>query len=149
MTIARRRTPKAPATPAARAFSLIEMLFVIAIIGLIAALILPRLGGAFGKSQVQTTKAQLASLTSAVETYRMNVGRYPTKDEGLAALLKKPDGAEGWEGPYLEKKVVPRDGWKREFIYTPDDEWKFIIKSLGADGKEGGEGENADLDNRS
>jgi len=143
MTDARRRTPAR-----AGGFSLIEMLFVIAIIGLIAALILPRLGGAFGKSQVQTTKAQLSSLTSAVESFRLNVGRYPSKEEGLAALLKKPDGAEGWSGPYLDKKIVPQDGWKREFIYTPDDEWKFVIRSLGADGKEGGEGENADLDNR-
>ena len=112
---------------------------------MIAALILPRLGGAFGKSQVQTTKAQLGSLTAAVEQYRVNVGRYPTKEEGLAALLTKPDAAEGWEGPYLEKKIVPRDGWKHEFTYATDEKWGFVIKSLGADGKEGGEGENADI----
>lgn len=130
-------------------FSLIEMLFVIAIIGLIAALVLPRLGNAFGKSQVQTTKAQLSLLTGAVDQFKLNVGRYPTKEEGLGALLKKPEGAEGWDGPYLEKKTIPKDGWKHDFIYTPDDEWKFIIRSLGADGREGGEGENQDIDNRS
>ncbi len=133
----------------ARAFSLMEMLIVVAIIGLIAALAVPRLGKLFGESQRKTTVAQVQILTQSVENFKINVGRYPTKEEGLRVLLEKPDGAEGWEGPYLDKKTLPKDGWKRDFIYIPDEKWGFIITSLGADGKDGGEGDNADIDNRS
>lgn len=132
-----------------RAFSLIEMLFVIAIIGLIAALVLPRLGGAFGKSQVKTTQAQLSLLSDAVESFKLDVGRYPSAEEGLKALIQKPDNATGWDKPYLNKTTVPMDGWGNAFVYSLDDQFGFRIVSLGADGKPGGEGENKDLDNRS
>lgn len=132
-----------------RAFSLIEMLFVVIIIGLIAALVVPNLGKAFGKSQVKTTTAQLANLSDAVENFRLDVNRYPTEQEGLQALIEKPETAEGWAGPYLDKRTLPTDGWGNEFIYKRDPDFGFIIISHGADGVQGGSGENADLDNRS
>lgn len=162
-----RRTPQRPegALPAAvapscvqrphgavrarRAFTLLEMLFVVLIIGLIAALVLPRLGRTFGRGQVKTTQAQLAALTTMVEDFRADVGRYPTEPEGLGALITKPQGLESWQGPYGGKRTLPKDAWGREFIYKSDATFGFVIRSLGADQKEGGEGDNADLDNRS
>lgn len=129
-------------------FSLLEMLFVVAIIGLIAALVLPNLRGGFGKGQVSTTKAQIALLAGAVERFRLDVGRYPAESEGLQSLLEKPSEAEGWNGPYLDKDTMPKDGWSRAFIYKEGEGGRFVVRSLGADGKEGGEGEAADLDNR-
>src|SRR5262249_24361502 len=125
------------------------MLFVIAIIGLIAALVLPNLARGFGKGQVSTTKAQIGLLAGSVREVRLDVGRYPTEAEGLQALLTKPTDAEGWEGPYLEKDVVPKDGWSRPFVYKEGENGRFIIRSLGADGHDGGDGENKDIDNRS
>jgi len=130
-------------------FTLVEVLFVVIIIALIAAIALPQLGKVFGRSQVKTTEAQLAQLSGAVEQFRADVQRYPTEQEGLKALIEKPQGVEGWEGPYIQKRTLPKDGWKRDFIYKLDDRFGFIVRSLGADGKEGGEGENADIDNRS
>jgi len=131
------------------AFTLFEMLLVVAIIGLLAALIAPTLGKQFGRSQVGITKAQLQDLSTKVEQFRLHVGRYPTEEEGLAALVEKPQGVDSWDGPYLGKASVPKDPWNNEFVYELDDEWGFRLISLGADGREGGEGEAADLDNRS
>ncbi len=130
-------------------FSLLEMLFVIAIIGLLAALVLPNLSGAFGQGQVKTTKGQIAVLDGALEKYRMDVGRYPTESEGLQVLLTKPTDAEGWNGPYLKKDALPKDAWGKPFIYKEGENGRFIVRSLGSDGKEGGEGDAKDLDNRS
>lgn len=137
------------ASQTTKGFSLIEMLFVVAIIGLIAALVLPRLGGAFGTSQVKTTRAQIAQLSTAVEAFKLDVGRYPTEEEGLAALVTRPDNTPGWQRPYLEKSTVPVDAWGRPFIYKIDADYGFRIISYGGDGAPGGEGENADIDNRS
>ncbi|MDX2115436.1 MAG: type II secretion system major pseudopilin GspG [Planctomycetota bacterium] len=130
-------------------FTLVEVLFVVIIIGLIAAIAVPRLGKAFGKGQVKTTVAQMARLSAAVEEFKADVMRYPTEQEGLKALVEKPQGVDAWKGPYLDRRVVPKDGWNHDFHYRLDDTFGFLIKSLGADGKEGGEGDNADLDNRS
>lgn len=135
----------------ARAFSLMEILIVLIIIGLLAAIVLPRLAQNIGKGRVQTTKAQIASLSTSVESFYAEVGRYPTEQEGLILLITKPvdpDTASKWRGPYLEKDSLPKDGWGRDFLYTFDEHGRFVIRSLGADGKPGGEGENADLDNR-
>lgn len=133
----------------APAFTLLEMLIVVAIIGLLAALLVPRLMGGVGESKINVAKAYLAQLTQSVEQFRLGVGRYPTAQEGLSVLVKKPEGVEGWAGPYWDRATLPKDPWKREFIYKTDERFGFVIRTLGADGKEGGEGENADLDNRS
>ena len=135
--------------PARTAFTLMEMLLVVAIIGLLAALLVPQLGKQFGKSQVKITTAQLANLAQSVEQFRLDIQRYPTEQEGLKVLVDKPLQLDTWDGPYLGKKTLPTDGWGREFIYKLDDTFGFRIMSLGADGVEGGEGANADLDNRS
>lgn len=133
-----------------RGFSLLELLIVVAIIALLAALVAPRLVGALTDSRVKTTRAQIGLLVSGVEQFYIDVGRYPTQEEGLGALLERPMGVEEdvWHGPYLDKDFVPDDGWGRAFIYTFDERGRYVIRSLGADGRPGGTGENADLDNR-
>ena len=131
------------------AFSLFELLIVLAIIGLLAALVLPRFGDAFGKGQRKSTEAQMSSLESAVESFKLDHGRYPTQEEGLGALIIRPSDIEeaDWK-PYLSKATLPMDGWKRPFIYKTDDDFGFRIISYGADGQPGGDGENKDLDIR-
>ncbi|MFM9958161.1 MAG: type II secretion system major pseudopilin GspG [Phycisphaerales bacterium] len=132
------------------AFTLVEMLLVIAILGLLAALIGPQIAKQFQKSQVQTTKAQMENLATAIESFYTDTGRYPTEAEGLKVLIDKPDGVSGWSGPYLKKKTLPKDGWGGEFIYKLDAEFGFRIRSWGADKREGGApgSQDADLDNR-
>lgn len=134
-----------------RGFSLLEMLIVIAILGLIATLVYNNLGGAVGESKVQVTRTQIETAASAIEQFHKDVGRYPTAEEmrGFRALIDQPQDAPGWNGPYLSKDKEPSDGWKRALVYELDEKWGFRVKSLGADGKAGGEDENADLDNRS
>lgn len=145
MTIAVHRTN------ARRGFSLLEMLIVVAILGLIATLVFNNLGGAMTSAKVDTTKAQIDAASSAINRFESNVGRYPTLEEmrAFAALIDEPSDAPGWDGPYLGKEKAPTDGWDRELIYELDEKWGFRVKSYGADGKPGGEDENADLDNRS
>lgn len=132
------------------AFTLVEMLLVVAIIGLLAALIGPQIAKQFQKSRVQTTKAQMELLGTALESFNTDTGRYPTEAEGLKVLLSKPDALEGWNGPYLKKNALPKDGWGGEFIYKLDKDFGFRIRSLGADKREGGApgSLDADLDNR-
>lgn len=131
-----------------RAFSLFEILIVIAIIGLLAALAVPRLAKSLGKAQVQTTRANIALLNGAVVGFRADVGRYPSEQEGLTALVSNDASIDNWDGPYLEKRSLPKDGWNRDFRYKLDEEFGYRIVSYGADGQPGGDGENADLDNR-
>lgn len=132
-----------------RGFSLLEMLIVVAIIGLIATLVLGRIGGVFGKSQVKVTRAQIEIASHAVERFNMDMNRYPTEEEGLEILIEKPSDEPHWDGPYFDKERVPKDGWGNPLIYQRDEKHGFRIISYGADAKPGGEGENADLDNRS
>ena len=135
-----------------KGFSLLEMLVVVIIMGLLVALVAPRIIGEVGKATVKTTKAQVELLSGAVNRFYLDVKRYPTQEEGLRVLLERPaeaSAAERWNGPYLEKDEVPKDGWGRDFIYEiRSEDGAFLIRSLGADGRPGGEGENADLDNR-
>lgn len=135
--------------PRRRAFTLLEMLIVLFIIGMLAALLVPRLMGQVGENKANVAKAYIAQLSQSVEQFRLDNGRYPTDAEGLPALIKAPQGLTTWTKPYWDKRTLPKDPWKRDFIYKTDAEFGFIIRTLGADGKEGGEGENADLDNRS
>jgi len=144
-----RRTRSHAAAERAGGFTLLEMIIVVAIIGLLAALVMPRLVGQLGESKVETTRAQIELLSSAVTQYYVDVGTYPSEREGLGALITRPQDAEEWNGPYLEKDSVPRDAWGNEFVYEmPEESDRFIIRSLGADGKPGGDGAAADLDNR-
>jgi general secretion pathway protein G len=128
----------------ARGFTLLELLVVIAIIGLLAGLVAPRYFDQLGKSNVKIARAQIDALEKALDQYRLDVGRYPTSEQGLAALYTRPQNVEKWDGPYL-KKPVPPDPWGRAYLYkSPAEQAAYEIGSLGSDGQPGGEGEAAD-----
>lgn len=133
-----------------RGFSLLEMIIVLVLMGLLAALVVPRLTGVLGENKVRATRVQIELLANAVERFNLDAGRYPTAEEGLEVLVSRPADLDEatWNGPYTEKDFVPRDAWGRDFVYRFDDNGRYVIASLGADGRPGGDGENADLDNR-
>lgn len=125
-------------------FTLLELLVVIVIIGLLATLIAPRYFDQVGKSNVKVARAQIVALEKALDQYRLDVGQYPSTEQGLAALLAKPAGAEKWAGPYL-KKAVPPDPWGRPYQYkSPGEHGDIDLASYGADGQPGGSGEAED-----
>jgi general secretion pathway protein G len=129
-------------------FTLVEILVVLVILGLLAALVVPNLIGNVGKAQIATTKTQITNLETALDTFRLDVGRYPNSQEGLQALVERPTGADRWDGPYLKKGVLPKDGWEHPYVYkSPGDRGPYEIASYGADGVAGGDKENADITN--
>jgi general secretion pathway protein G len=138
----------APAPNQRRAgFTLLELLVVIVIIGLLAGMVAPRYFDQIGKSNTKIARAQIVSLEKALDQYRLDVGRYPTTDDGLDSLYAKPNNEEKWQGPYL-KKAVPMDPWGRPYVYkSPGDHSEVDLSTLGADGQPGGTGENADVGN--
>ena len=127
-------------------FTLIELLVVMIIIGLLAALVGPRFIRQEEKAKVKAARAQIELLSTSLDTYRLDVGRYPTSEEGLDALLRKPGSVDKWDGPYL-KKDVPLDPWGKAYVYkSPGDHGgSFDLLSYGADGVSGGEGDNHDI----
>ena len=135
-------------TTSEHGFTLLELLVVIVIIGLLAAYVGPKYFSQLGKSEVTIARAQIGALEKALDTYRLDVGRYPTTEEGLAALLAAPaSGAAKWNGPYL-KKAVPPDPWGHPFQYrSPGSKGELEIVSLGHDGQPGGSGQDADISN--
>ena len=146
--VARRGGPQRWSIRRARGFTLLELLVVLVILGLLASLVAPRLFGNVSKSEVKVARAQIAALDTAIENFRLDVGRYPTTEEGLAALQKSPSDDPRWAGPYL-KKAVPRDPWGQPYQYrAPGERGDFDIGSLGRDGRPGGAGDDGDLSNR-
>jgi general secretion pathway protein G len=128
-------------------FTLIELMIVLFILGLLAALVAPRLMGRVGKAKQKTAQAQIQLLATALDLLHLDVGRYPTSEEGLQALREKKDNLPSWGGPYLDKQV-PNDPWGRPFIYKfPGEHGPYDLYSLGADGAAGGDGENQDITN--
>ena len=128
-----------------RGFTLIEILVVVIILGLLVALVGPRLWGRVSLAKQKTAKAQIELFGTALDTFRLDVGRYPTTEEGLKALREKPSAAEAWQGPYLPKEV-PVDPWNKPYIYKcPGDHGDYDLLSYGLDGTEGGDGENQDV----
>lgn len=121
------------------------MLVVIAIIGLIAAVLTPSLMGQLGRARVKSAQLQLESVAAAVEMFRSDVGRYPTAGEGLKALVDEPAEAEGWTGPYLKSASALKDPWAGEILYRAVDDGAFEVVSLGSDRKAGGTGTKRDL----
>lgn len=128
-----------------RGFTLLELLVVMVIIGLLAGLVAPKYFDQIGKSNVQVAKAQIDALGKALDQYRVDVGAYPATEEGLDALVNKPQNEPRWNGPYL-KKSVPLDPWGRPYQYrTPGEHGDYDLFSYGKDGQAGGSGENADI----
>jgi len=128
-----------------RGFTLTELLIVLVIIGLLAALVGPALYQRINPAKQSVARAQMESFMTALDSYFLDVGHFPSNQQGLAALRNRPDGEAKWNGPYL-KKEVPADPWGHPFVYrSPGRNGGYEIVSLGADGKEGGESENADV----
>lgn len=128
-------------------FTLLELLVVIVIIGLLAAYVGPKYFSQLGKSEVTVAKAQIEAFEKALDTFRLDVGRYPTTEEGLESLLAKPASATRWNGPYL-KKSIPPDPWGQPYRYrSPGSKGDFEVISYGKDGQPGGTEENADIGN--
>jgi general secretion pathway protein G len=127
-------------------FTLLELLVVIVIIGLLAAYVGPKYFAQLGKSEVTIAKAQMEAFEKSLDTYRLDVGRYPSTEEGLAALMVAPAAAGAkWNGPYL-KKGIPLDPWGNPYQYrAPGAKGEYEILSTGKDGQPGGTGENADI----
>ncbi len=129
----------------ARGFTLLELLVVLVIIGLLVAYVAPRYFSQVGKSEVKATRAQIRALEDALDQYRLDVGRYPTGEQGLEALNAQPAGEARWQGPYL-RKAVPKDPWGNPYQYrAPGEHGEYDLLSLGKDGQPGGTGEAADI----
>lgn len=136
-----------PSLLKARGFTLLELLVVVAIIGLLVGYVAPRYFAQVGKSEVTAVRAQIDGFEKALDTYRLDVGRYPTTEQGLNALLAKPADAMKWNGPYL-RKAVPLDPWGNPYRYkAPAEKGDYEILSHGKDGQPGGTGDAADISN--
>lgn len=126
-------------------FTLLELLVVLVIIGLLVSYVAPRYFAQVGKSEVKVARAQLKSLEDALDQYRIDVGHYPTSEQGLSALNAQPAGETRWQGPYL-KKNVPNDPWGNPYQYkSPGEHGEYDLLSLGKDGQPGGTDEAADI----
>lgn len=126
-------------------FTLLELLVVMVIIGLLAGIVAPQYFGQIGKSNAKVARAQIESFSQALDQYRLDVGQYPSSEQGLPALRAAPPQTVRWQGPYL-KRDIPNDPWGRAYVYRrPGQHGDFDLLSLGADGQAGGDGENADV----
>lgn len=126
-------------------FTLLELLVVMVIIGLLAGYVGPKYFAQIGKSETKTAKAQIEALSRALDTYRLDVGHYPSTEQGLAALNRQPDSEAKWQGPYLAKGV-PADPWGRPYQYRyPGEHGDYDVWSLGSDGVAGGQEADSDV----
>jgi general secretion pathway protein G len=126
-------------------FTLLELLVVMVIIGMLAGFVAPKFFAQIGKSETKTARAQIDALEKSLDQYRLDVGHYPTTEQGLAALNERPAGESKWAGPYL-KKGVPPDPWSHPYNYTfPGEHGEFDLSSYGKDGQAGGTGEAEDI----
>jgi len=127
-------------------YTLTELLVVLVIIALLTAIVAPRLIGRVGKAKSTTARTQIENLISALDIYRLDMGEYPSTEQGLTALITQPQDNNLWTGPYLRRGKVPPDPWKNPYTYTRSSDGETIlIKSLGKDAEPGGDGENRDI----
>jgi len=130
-----------------RGFTLLELLVVLVVLGLLVSIVGPRYFSQLGKSEGKAAQAQISSIVKALDMYRIDLGKYPTTEQGLAALSAAPANEPRWRGPYLAK-AVPPDPWGRPYVYkSPGETGDFDLQSLGKDGAPGGTEENADIAN--
>ncbi len=140
------RQRKATARAGERGYSLLELLVVLAILGLIIAIAAPRVIGYFDASKAKTAQIQISNIAAALDLYYLANGAYPSEQQGLKALVEKPEAIQSWDGPYLNRADGIIDPWGRPYLYKqPGTHGKFDVSTLGADGKEGGEAEDRDL----
>jgi general secretion pathway protein G len=120
-------------------FTLVEIMLVVAILGVLASVAVPRFAGRTQEARMSAARLQIENLSAALDAFEFDCGRYPTTSEGLDSLLKAPAGIESWKGPYLKKRV-PLDPWNRAYLYQSPGETQldYDIISFGIDGKEGG-----------
>jgi general secretion pathway protein G len=129
-----------------KGFTLIELLVVLVILGLLASIVGPQVMKNVGASKTKTARLQIEEYGAALDMYQLEVGRYPSSEDGLGALVNEPSSVVGWNGPYLRKKVIRKDPWGFEYGYkSPGESGSFDLYSYGADNAEGGEGENQDV----
>jgi general secretion pathway protein G len=129
-----------------RGFTLVELLVVLIILGLIAAFAAPQVIKYVAGAKSDSAKIQIERLGGILDLYRLEVGRYPSAEEGLIALVERPADAEGWNGPYVKKEDAVIDPWRRPYLYAfPGEHGDYDLYSLGADGQDGGEGEDRDV----
>ena len=142
----RQQRPRRRARGGEAGFTLVEILVVITIIGLIMALVGPRVLNYLAESKVKAARIQVESFASSLDLFYLDAGRYPSTSEGLAALTQRPGGIDSWNGPYLRTGLVPNDPWGHPYIYrSPGEHGPYDIISYGADGQEGGTGLAADI----
>ena len=130
-----------------RGFSLLELLVVLLLLGTFAGIFAPKLFGQAEKAKRNAAKLEIDQIGQGLDLFKLEVGRYPTSQEGMAALVTAPSGVSNWNGPYLKRSSVPKDPWSNEYKYvSPGDQNRpYDVVSLGPDGKEGGEGDNKDI----
>ena len=140
-------TPAMPAVrPSERGFTLLELLVVLAILGLLAAIVGPQVIRYLGSSKTQTAQVQARNIAASLELFRLDAGRFPTAEEGLKSLVKAPPTMSLWNGPYLADEAALDDPWGKPYVYlNPGIQGEVDVMSLGADGQAGGEGKNADI----
>ena len=127
-------------------FTLLELLVVLGIIAMLAGIVGPQVMKHMGESKTKAAKVQIEDLATTMDMYKLDVGRYPSSEEGLKALIELPDSTNRWNGPYLRKSKIPLDPWQQEYHYvSPGEHGKFDLFTLGADNKEGGDGEDQDI----
>jgi general secretion pathway protein G len=140
------KTRKPQKTLAEAGFTLLELLVVLGIIAMLAGIVGPQVMKHMGESKTKAAKVQIEDISATLEMYKLDLGRHPSTDEGLKALIESPDSAKRWNGPYLQKNKIPLDPWQNEYHYaSPGEHGKFDLFSYGADNKEGGEGEDQDV----
>ena len=130
-------------------FTLVEILVVMVILGLLFGLVGPRVIDYLSRAKIDVARIQLENIETALDLYRLDVGRYPSQEEGLKALVAEPAGVKRWYGPYLKERTVPLDPWDRDYLYAMpgSHDMSFDLSSLGSDGAEGGDDEAADITN--